>query len=119
MLFRALSVFSLREIDVTKIESRPMRSDPLLRGELGAARPLWLPPPLGFTPCRPHANVDCPDCSFRAGRRYNYIFYVDFVGSLSSEVCQNALRHLKEFAPYLRVLGSYPLLAVEPPDESE
>jgi len=87
VLFRALSVFSLREIDVTKIESRPMRSDPLLRGELG--------------------------------RRYNYIFYVDFVGSLSSEACQNALRHLKEFAPYLRVLGSYPLLAVEPPDESE
>jgi hypothetical protein len=30
VLFKVLSVFSLRDIDVTKIESRPMRSDPLL-----------------------------------------------------------------------------------------
>jgi hypothetical protein len=50
-----------------------------------------------------------------AGRRYNYIFYIDFIGSLSDETCQNALRHLKEFAPFLRVLGSYPLLEVDVP----
>lgn len=87
VLFKVLSVFSLRDIDVTKIESRPMRSDPLL-----------------------HACYDA-----ELGRRYNYIFYIDFIGSLSDETCQNALRHLKEFAPFLRVLGSYPLLEVDVP----
>lgn len=28
-LFKALSVFALRELDMTKIESRPMRSNPI------------------------------------------------------------------------------------------
>lgn len=32
----------------------------------------------------------------RAGRqRFNYLFYIDFVGALSDPVCQNALRHLQ------------------------
>ncbi len=37
------------------------------------------------------------------------MFYVDFVGSLQEVRCQNALRHLQETAPFLRVLGSYPM----------
>lgn len=42
-------------------------------------------------------------------RRYNYLFYVDFVGTLAQQECQNALRNLQEIAPFLRVLGSYPM----------
>lgn len=41
--------------------------------------------------------------------RFNYLFYVDFVGSMADVQVQNALRHLQESAPFLRVLGSYPM----------
>jgi arogenate/prephenate dehydratase len=81
-LFKALSVFALRDIDMTKIESRPMRTNPIIVQEGGGSGP---------------------------AQRFNYLFYVDFVGSLADQACQNALRHLQESAPFLRVLGSYPM----------
>ena len=43
------------------------------------------------------------------GRRYNYLFFIDFEGSTAEEPVQNALKNLEEFATYLRVLGSYPM----------
>ncbi|MFI5174746.1 MAG: bifunctional chorismate mutase/prephenate dehydratase, partial [Terriglobia bacterium] len=57
----------LREIDLTKIESRPV-----------------------------------------IGRPFEYLFYVDFIGNVAEERCQNALRHLGEVTDFLRVLGCYP-----------
>jgi len=66
-LFKALSVFALREIDLAKIESRPL-----------------------------------------VGKPGEYLFYVDFFGSVADDVVQRALNNLSEFAPMLRILGCYP-----------
>jgi arogenate/prephenate dehydratase len=80
VLFKALSVFALRDINLTKIESRPMRSSPIFSMNIG------------------EENM----------RGFNYLFYIDFIGALSDPACQNALRHLQEIATFLRVLGTYP-----------
>lgn len=66
-LFKSLAVFALRDIDLTKIESRPLQ-----------------------------------------GKRWQYLFYIDFIGSLEEERCQNALNHLQEITSFFKVLGSYP-----------
>ena len=66
-LFKAMSVFALREIDLTKIESRPL-----------------------------------------VGKPWEYLFYVDFVGSTAEGAVRKALDHLAEYALTLRVLGCYP-----------
>lgn len=81
VLFKALAVFALRDINLTKIESRPRKNKPLRITDDGSNGPL---------------------------KYFDYLFYVDFEASMASHNAQNALRHLKEFATFLKVLGSYP-----------
>jgi prephenate dehydratase len=66
-LFKGLAVFALRDIDLTKIESRPLQ-----------------------------------------GKRWQYLFYIDFAGSQYEEHCRNALNHLQEITTFFKLLGSYP-----------
>jgi len=83
VLFKALSCFALRDIDLTKIESRPMRSMPFL------------------SVVDKHGGC--------AEKRFQYLFYVDFKASMADVHAQNALSHLEEMTTYLRVLGCYPV----------
>lgn len=82
VLFKALAVFALRQINLTKIESRPLRNQPLRASN---------------------------DTNNGSPKYFDYLFYVDFEASMADQNAQNALRHLKEFATFLRVLGSYPV----------
>lgn len=66
-LFKSLAVFALRDIDLKKIESRPI-----------------------------------------LGKPWEYVFYVDILGSQNEPRIKKSLEHLAEFAESVRVLGSYP-----------
>ena len=129
MLQQAMACFALRGIDLTKIESRPMRSSPLRE----------LPSSFTFTTNKgsPEPEGDVASDSSSDGRRasFNYLFYLDFAASLKDRNALNALRHLQvlidiltfhfyfrecvsseiyslvmqEIAIDLRVLGSYPM----------
>jgi prephenate dehydratase len=80
-LFKALSVFALRDISLSKIESRPMRPGSPTRlpsGRRGEARHSW-----------------------------EYVFFVDMLRG-DDEPARNALRHLGEVAEFVKVLGIYP-----------
>jgi prephenate dehydratase len=65
-LFRAMACFALRDLNMTKIESRPFR-----------------------------------------GKPWEYLFYVDFLGSLDEKKTQNALENLREATHFVKILGSY------------
>ncbi|XP_031485060.1 arogenate dehydratase/prephenate dehydratase 2, chloroplastic-like isoform X1 [Nymphaea colorata] len=82
ILCKALGVFATRNINLTKIESRPWRQQPFRISD---------------------------DCNSSSQRYFNYLFYVDFEASMAETKAQNALRNLEEFATFLRVLGSYPM----------
>ncbi|KAF0903926.1 hypothetical protein E2562_030068 [Oryza meyeriana var. granulata] len=80
-LFKALGVFALREINLTKIESRPHKKRPLRIADDSFSTP---------------------------SKQFDYLFYMDLEASMADPKTQNALGNLKEFATFLRVLGSYP-----------
>jgi len=66
-LFKSLSVFFLRDINLSKIESRPQK-----------------------------------------GKPWEYLFFLDFAGDMAEDRIKNALRHLREIASFIKILGSYP-----------
>ena len=65
-LFKTMACFALRELNLTKIESRPL-----------------------------------------VGHPWEYMFYVDFLGSAGDPAVKNALSHLSEVTRFHRILGSY------------
>ncbi|KAE9000558.1 hypothetical protein PR002_g18156 [Phytophthora rubi] len=92
-LYKALSAFSLRDIDMSKIESRPWGHTAEQQFQDSAAA---------------SSAVDFSLSGESARRKYSYLFYVDLIGHQTDENVINALRHLREFCKFVRVLGSYP-----------
>ncbi|KAI3818789.1 hypothetical protein L1987_12607 [Smallanthus sonchifolius] len=82
VLFKALAVFALRGISLSKIESRPQRN-------------------------RPVRIVD--DRNKGSAKYFDYFFYIDFEASMAEPRAQYALGHLQELSRFLRVLGCYPV----------
>ncbi|KAG6695296.1 hypothetical protein I3843_09G090800 [Carya illinoinensis] len=83
VLFKALSVFALRSINLSKIESRPRKQ-------------------------HPSSVVD--NSNEGSAKHFDYLFFIDFEASMAEPRAQYALGHLQqEFARFLRVLGSYPI----------
>jgi len=89
-LYKALSCFSLRDIDCSKIESRPASASLLNFLKFKSQQ-------LGR---KSRNKASLP--------RFRYCFYLDFLASEMDENTQNALSHLREQADFLRILGSYP-----------
>ena len=89
-LYKALSCFSLRDIDCSKIESRPTSASLLnylrFRSQQGGRK-----------------GADKTSLP-----RFRYCFYLDFLAGQNDENTENALSHLREQADYVRILGSYP-----------
>ena len=80
-LYKALACFSLRDVDFSKIESRP--TSPGLLSHL----------------------------KFKGKRgtgRFRYCFYLDFLSHAEDVNAKNALSHLSECTSFSKVLGSYP-----------
>ncbi len=115
-LFKALSVFALRDLNLTKIESRPVKPD-VLRDHIirfrsfdeGAELDAGTAATGGATTSEDvviAVNGGAEKKHFKP--KFKYMFYMDFDASVLHETSVKALGHLDEIASFVRVLGSYP-----------
>lgn len=96
-LYKALACFSLRDVDMSKIESRPMSA-----ALLNYLRFRYTVTQMGGSSSSASSN--------NRGKlpRFRYCFYLDILSSELDEGVQNALHNLREQSDYCRILGSYP-----------
>ena len=96
VLFKALSVFALRDIHLSKIESRPGKR---LKALLSVASNEVRLDDVGGAGAGGSGGINS---------LFKYLFYLDLLAHAQETRAQNALNHLREIAPFLRILGSYP-----------
>mmetsp|Transcript_12792 Transcript_12792/g.24993 ORF Transcript_12792/g.24993 Transcript_12792/m.24993 type:complete len:978 (-) Transcript_12792:209-3142(-) len=117
-LFKALSTFALRDISITKIESRPMKNIANIIRE--ARKPF-------FNDFAAQSTEWKEGGGERLRAKFQYLFYIDVLAGIQDKTTVNALRHLGEVCSFLRVLGCYPEsreMSIAPPsseakDQSE
>ena len=96
-LYKALACFSLRDVDFSKIESRPT--------------PVQILEQIKYTSQVQQSRTKPTGVEYETQSNFintRYAFYLDFLASEFDDRAQNALMHLKEQAQFVRVLGSYP-----------
>jgi prephenate dehydratase/prephenate dehydrogenase len=94
-LYKALACFSLRDIDFSKIESRPTSVSLLNYLKFRSQQKNN-----GTGKNKKREELSVP--------RFRYCFYLDFLEGQLSSNSENALSNLREFTDYVRILGSYP-----------
>ncbi len=113
-LYKALACFSLRDIDFSKIESRPTSVQLLEMLQLEHQLHYMKDSGGSWTGNRGSQNKDKfshsmnQHASETSMPRFRYTFYLDFLASELDDAAQNALLHLREVSEYVRVLGSFP-----------
>lgn len=94
-LYKALACFSLRDIDFSKIESRPTSVSLLNYLKFRSQQ-------------KNNSNGKKKNREELSVPRFRYCFYLDFLDGQLSSNSENALANLREFTDYVRILGSYP-----------
>ncbi|CAN1829848.1 Arogenate dehydratase 2 [Linum perenne] len=118
ILFKALAVFALRQINLTKVSMYAPQSVhhqcPSNACMFMSFLLLCSSNQIESRPWKRNSPRAPGDNGNGLQKCFHYLFYVDFEASMASDNAQNALKHLNEFATFLRVLGSYPADMTQP-----